>query len=99
MAEADIILQSNTPIDWNRVAKGHVKNHTAAECENRWNNYARIGLSSAKWTKAEDKKLLIAAKRHKFCNWDLVAKELGSRSAVMCFQRYQRTFNKKLVKS
>ncbi|CAI8018795.1 Myb-like protein L [Geodia barretti] len=89
------LVRENIIIDWALLAYEQFNNsHTAADCELRWRGHTHPGVNKAVWKKQEDKELMIIAKTHNFCNWTLIATELGTnRTGFMCLQRYQQSLN------
>jgi hypothetical protein len=72
------LVRENVTIDWALLAYEQFNNsHTAADCQLRWRGHTHPGVSKVVWKKKEDKELMIIAKTHNFCNWTLIATELG----------------------
>ncbi|CAL1292289.1 unnamed protein product, partial [Larinioides sclopetarius] len=74
-------------------------NRTGEECEMMWNNYLSIFIKKGPFTAAEDEKLKQLVEKYNGKNWDAIAEELQTgRSAIQCFERYQKCLNKALRK-
>ncbi|XP_076174886.1 proximal sequence element A Pbp95 isoform X2 [Ptiloglossa arizonensis] len=88
----------NREFDWFKISSIHFEDiHSPLDCRVMWNVFLHPEINKNYWTKPEDIKLKEIAKKHKFQNWDKIAKELNTnRTAYQCFIRYNTT--KKLPK-
>eukprot|EP01028_Stygiella_incarcerata_P006349 TRINITY_DN2594_c0_g3_i1.p1 TRINITY_DN2594_c0_g3~~TRINITY_DN2594_c0_g3_i1.p1 ORF type:complete len:645 (+),score=149.41 TRINITY_DN2594_c0_g3_i1:62-1996(+) len=87
-------------VSWEEVAKDFVTTRRAIECKLQWKNQSGWHLSRAKWTKEEDKRLILLAAKHELCEWDLIADELNTqRSPLQCLTRFQQKLNPNLLRS
>ncbi|XP_026470653.1 uncharacterized protein LOC113374906 [Ctenocephalides felis] len=82
---------NETSIDWHKIAALNVPQHSVDECKAMWNLVLHPNLSKAKWSKSETEKLIKAAEKHKFHNWEEIAKDLNcGRSHLQCFIHFHR---------
>eukprot|EP01113_Clastostelium_recurvatum_P049514 TRINITY_DN9185_c0_g1_i3.p1 TRINITY_DN9185_c0_g1~~TRINITY_DN9185_c0_g1_i3.p1 ORF type:complete len:959 (-),score=240.93 TRINITY_DN9185_c0_g1_i3:531-3407(-) len=87
-------------MDWDALARLHVKSRSGADCKIQWLNIDLPSLNKQAFNKDEDKKLIALAHKYRGHSWENIAQELGSgRSAVQCFRRYQRSLNANMMKS
>jgi len=87
-------------LDWDAIAKNHVKTRKGIDCKIQWLQNMHPNINTKSFSKQEDKQLLALAMQYKGHNWELIAKELGTRrTPVQCFRRYQRSLNTNLMRS
>lgn len=68
-------------IDWDSISSYNVQyRHSAASCQAIWNVYLNPKLKRCAWSNIENEKLLEAAKKNNFQNWQVIAQEVGQRS-------------------
>ncbi|XP_032238076.2 serine-rich adhesin for platelets isoform X1 [Nematostella vectensis] len=85
-------------IDWDEVAARYLPKRTAMECQLQWSHFGHPRVNNKPWTKYEDKMLLSQASVN--ASWNVIAQSLQTnRTPIQCFQRYQRSLNKTLLKS
>ena len=84
--------------DWFKISSIHFDDiHSPLDCRVMWNVFLHPDINKNVWPKSEDVKLKEIVKKHKFQNWDKIAKDLSTnRTAYQCFIRYNTT--KKLPK-
>ncbi|GIY91914.1 snRNA-activating protein complex subunit 4, partial [Caerostris extrusa] len=97
----DIYQEAEEHIDWLEVSATHMEGSKSyLECEIMWKNCMSISVNKKRPTKEEDARLVDLVQKHNGENWDLIAEELQTgRTAVQCFERYQRHLNEHLRKS
>jgi hypothetical protein len=82
------------------VMDGQVTTRRAMECKLQWKNQSGWHLSRAKWTKEEDKRLILLVAKHEMCEWDTISDELNTqRSPLQCLMRFQQKLNPNLLRS
>lgn len=68
-------------IDWDYISSCNLTHrHTAKNCEAIWNLFLHPSLNRSSWTEKENHKLLEAARKFNFQNWQEIAKDCGQRS-------------------
>ena len=85
-------------IDWSRIAK-IMKNKTARQCRERWNNYLNPNLKQGEWTPEEDR-LLLLKYNEIGTHWNVLAKSFEGRSGNNVRNRFltlKRRSQKKAV--
>lgn len=84
-------------LSWDGVA-ARVKGRSAGACRVQWSALQRP-RAPARWTRAEERRLLELAQAHGGYGWHDVARELGNgRTALECFRRYQRALNPSMLR-
>lgn len=79
----------DTKYDWLHIAK--VIDKPDLQCQRFWNLLLTPHGSRAKWTKAEDDKLIQIATKYGERNWQQIAYELATnRNELQCFIHYQK---------
>ncbi|KAI8129794.1 hypothetical protein FF38_12998 [Lucilia cuprina] len=77
-------------IDWDHLSSHTLQHrHSAKTCEAIWNLFLHPTLKRTAWTEKENQKLLEAAKKYNFQNWQAIANEVGHRSDFQCFVQYK----------
>ncbi|OII77895.1 MYB-like DNA-binding domain-containing protein [Cryptosporidium andersoni] len=87
---------------WNHVALdiGGRCERTGKDCQITWYHLIDPNINKGPWTKEEDISLIGLASYYNGHNWRLIANKLGTgRTPYQCIVRYQRSLNKKLIKS
>ncbi|XP_055952564.1 snRNA-activating protein complex subunit 4-like isoform X2 [Argiope bruennichi] len=88
----EVIIEAKDHIRWHEIALDGYR--TGDECEIMWNNYMSIFVKKDPFTEEEDRKLKELVEKYSGKNWDAIAEELQTgRSAIQCFERYQRSLN------
>ncbi|KAL9985551.1 hypothetical protein ACROYT_G007972 [Oculina patagonica] len=86
-------------IDWDRVSSTYVPKRSGFQCRLQWCNFGHPDVNRTAWTKEEDKMLIKLAKEPQN-TWDIIAQKLQTkRTPIHCYERYQRSLNKNLLKS
>ncbi|CAM8992585.1 unnamed protein product [Rhodiola kirilowii] len=86
-------------VDWNDFASVYNKGRSGAECEARWLNWEDPLKNNTRWTRIEDKELLLTVKEKEMSNWIDIAVSLGTnRTPFQCLARFQRSLNAQMVK-
>ncbi|XP_065059331.1 uncharacterized protein LOC135686883 isoform X3 [Rhopilema esculentum] len=94
------LRKSLMDLDFESVSRLYLPQRTEKECRIRWLNIEHPCINQSKWTKEEDTKLVSLARKYSNRHWERIAQDLGTfRTPVQCFQRFQRSLNKDLVKS
>ena len=71
---------------------------SGSSCLSRWKHHRSSSLNNSSWTKHEEVRLLELVHRLGGVGWSEIATSLStSRSALQCFQRYQRSLNPTLA--
>ncbi|KAM7362610.1 proximal sequence element A Pbp95 isoform 3-T3 [Cochliomyia hominivorax] len=84
------IVPQDFSIDWDHISSYNLQHrHTAKTCEAIWNLFLHPSLKRCAWSEEENQKLLEAAKKYNFQNWQAIANEVGKRSDFQCFVQYQ----------
>ncbi|XP_037954450.1 snRNA-activating protein complex subunit 4-like [Teleopsis dalmanni] len=77
-------------IDWFQISAGDLRSrHNETSCEAMWNVFLHPSLKRSKWTNEENNRLITAAKKYKFQNWEAIGKEVGGRSDYQCYIQYR----------
>lgn len=74
------LVESQKQPNWNEIAL-KLKNRTARQCRERYNNYLRPNLINGPWTK-EEEELLIQLYEKYGPKWSLISQSFNSRSPV-----------------
>eukprot|EP00923_Selenidium_pygospionis_P038008 GHVN01066479.1.p1 GENE.GHVN01066479.1~~GHVN01066479.1.p1 ORF type:complete len:1070 (+),score=151.47 GHVN01066479.1:910-4119(+) len=86
---------------WDDVAKnvpGRVE-RTGRDCQIQWMHHHDPTVNRGPWTKDEDLRIIALAAKYNGRHWQHVAYEIGTgRTAFQCFERYQRSLNKGLMR-
>jgi hypothetical protein len=83
---------------WMKVAM-RVK-RSKEECKLQWMNHDNPLLSTAAWTKEEERRLHAIANKERFAGWVKIAQELGSkRSPADVLQHFQQVYNSTLCRT
>lgn len=70
-------------IDWVNLSSYNVQHrHSPKTCEAIWNLFLHPSLKRTVWSVKENHKLLEAAKKYSFQNWQAIANDVGQRSIV-----------------
>ncbi|XP_068710589.1 myb-like protein X isoform X2 [Montipora foliosa] len=95
----ETLLYDLEGIDWDKLSSTYVPKRTAIQCRLQWCNFGHPDVNRTPWTKEEDKKLLQLTKDPQN-NWITIAQSLQTkRTPIHCYERYQRSLNKNLLKS
>lgn len=77
-------------IDWFTIAQQHLDGrHKPNECEAIWMATLRPQLRRDPWTEAEEDRLMDAAARFNYQDWDAIAAEMDRRSSYQCLVQYR----------
>lgn len=91
------LVNSNEQPNWNEVAR-HMKNRTARQCRERYNNYLRPNLVNGPWTREEDELLLELYEKYG-PKWSLISQSFNSRSPVNVKNHHSSLVSQSIVKS
>ncbi|KAM7449052.1 Myblike DNAbinding domain-containing protein [Porites harrisoni] len=86
-------------IDWDKISSIYVPKRTSFQCRLQWCNFDHPDVNRTPWTKDEDKKLLQLAKDPNMTWVDIAQTLQTKRTPIHCYERYQRSLNKNLLKS
>uniref|UniRef100_A0A7N0V7C5 Uncharacterized protein n=1 Tax=Kalanchoe fedtschenkoi TaxID=63787 RepID=A0A7N0V7C5_KALFE len=86
-------------VNWDNFASIYHQGRSGAECEARWLNWEDPLRNNTRWTRTEDKELLLIVKEKEMSNWIDIAVSLGTnRTPFQCLARFQRSLNAQMVK-
>lgn len=91
------LVESQQNPNWNEIAK-QLKNRTARQCRERYNNYLRPNIINGQWTKEEDA-LLIDLFNKFGPKWALISQSFKSRSPVNIKNRHSTLISHLMVES
>ncbi|XP_017481702.1 PREDICTED: uncharacterized protein LOC108370802 [Rhagoletis zephyria] len=76
-------------IDWAQVSAHNLNyRHSPSSCKAMWQVYLHPTLKRSSWTEVEKRRLLQAARKHNYQNWELIATAVPKRSDYQCFIQY-----------
>ncbi|XP_047126690.1 uncharacterized protein LOC105845985 isoform X1 [Hydra vulgaris] len=94
------LLKDSSDIDFFKISKNYLPARDEFELQLHWCNVLHPSINQSKFTKEEDSKIIKLAKKYENCEWEKIAKEIGTnRTPVQCLQRFQRTLNKDMIKT
>ncbi|XP_037952206.1 snRNA-activating protein complex subunit 4-like [Teleopsis dalmanni] len=77
-------------MDWFQISAGDLKHrHSETSCEAIWNVFLHPSLKRSKWSREENNRLITAAQKYNFQNWEAIGKEVGGRSDYQCYIQYR----------
>lgn len=91
------LVNTQSQPNWNEISR-YMKNRTARQCRERYNNYLRANLVNGPWTKEEDE-LLIELYEKYGPKWSFISQSFKARSPVNLKNHHSSLISKSAIKN